>query len=230
MTDPRPELLRFICDHPADDHARLVYADACEEAGDAARGEFIRCQIELVEYSGKVFLDSSLKESRYDILRRRERELLVRLHGGGDAFLDVQSMAIERDGVVMAFRRGFVAEVSCTLSGWLGSQCLTCRGSGGFRGFCAPCGGTGLVGGHGPEIVRSQPVEVVRATDKRPGRYMGSYAWFRVGGVGEERSQLPDQIFDLIPLAHRPTEADANAALSAALLAWARNKNKEPVT
>lgn len=40
-------LLRAVIADPADDLARLAYADALEEAGQDARAEFIRVQVEL---------------------------------------------------------------------------------------------------------------------------------------------------------------------------------------
>jgi uncharacterized protein (TIGR02996 family) len=46
MTD-RDALYRAIIEEPADDTLRLVYADALEEAGDAARAAFVREQVEL---------------------------------------------------------------------------------------------------------------------------------------------------------------------------------------
>jgi uncharacterized protein (TIGR02996 family) len=50
MTD-RDALYRAIIENPADDTLRLVYADALEEAGDAAHAAFVREQVELSRLS-----------------------------------------------------------------------------------------------------------------------------------------------------------------------------------
>lgn len=44
MTD-RDALLRSILEHPQEDLPRLVYADWLDEAGEAERAEFLRCQV-----------------------------------------------------------------------------------------------------------------------------------------------------------------------------------------
>ena len=46
MTDDARALLAAIVADPADDTARLAYADCIEENGNSARAEFIRLQIE----------------------------------------------------------------------------------------------------------------------------------------------------------------------------------------
>lgn len=43
--------LRWICEHPADDAARLVYSDWLEGQGDLARAEFIRAQVAVAPLS-----------------------------------------------------------------------------------------------------------------------------------------------------------------------------------
>src|SRR5579884_4103642 len=66
--------LQAILENPADDTARLVYADWLEERGDP-RGEFIRVQCELAQLSpagGPVSAD----DSRGVKLEDRVRELL----------------------------------------------------------------------------------------------------------------------------------------------------------
>ncbi len=70
---PRPTLdeaglLRAVGANPADDLARLVYADWLDEHGRHPRAEFIRVQVDLHgTHSGK---------ARFERLRGRERELL----------------------------------------------------------------------------------------------------------------------------------------------------------
>ena len=66
--DDEAALLRAIAAAPADDLARLVYADWLEEHGREPRAEFIRLQVELhATYSSK---------AQFGRLRTRERELL----------------------------------------------------------------------------------------------------------------------------------------------------------
>lgn len=67
-------LHRGVCANPADNTARLVYADALQEAGDDARAEFIRTQIELSNLvpaancpNCKIAL-SPLKKDRFPLL------------------------------------------------------------------------------------------------------------------------------------------------------------------
>ncbi len=43
----QPDLYQSILDDPLNDTPRLVYADWCEENGDADRAEFIRTQLDL---------------------------------------------------------------------------------------------------------------------------------------------------------------------------------------
>src|SRR5687767_10482221 len=45
FVDEKTALLRAICEDPADDTVRLVYADFLEENGEAERAEFVRLQI-----------------------------------------------------------------------------------------------------------------------------------------------------------------------------------------
>lgn len=46
MTDDGDALFRALCEQPAEDTARLVYADWLEENGKAERAEFVRLQCE----------------------------------------------------------------------------------------------------------------------------------------------------------------------------------------
>ncbi len=49
-------MLAYIRDHPDDDTARLAYADAVQEAGDEARAELVRVQVELARLTPLVEL------------------------------------------------------------------------------------------------------------------------------------------------------------------------------
>src|SRR5262245_37130005 len=89
--------LQTVLENPADDGARLVYADWLEEQGDP-RGEFIRVQIELTRLKPG--------EPTFEGLTDREMRLLGR-HG---AAWRAEIPEWARNGC--EFRRGFVGEVS----------------------------------------------------------------------------------------------------------------------
>ncbi len=187
-------------------------------------------------------------------LRRRERELLSQhwrdwlpppltsldthvgnLHGPASTPLPVW----------VTFRRGFVAEVRTTLAAWVGGEC-SCWGVGTdgkpLPAFACPaCHGKGAVPGLGPAVVRAQPVQVV-TTEKRPYLLAGSTicAWNRLRPMYsfDVETSIPDEVFDLManefkPPRHGranqllfPAEVEANAALSTALILWAKGLPK----
>ena len=96
-------LFQAILADPEDDLPRLIYADWCEENGEADRAEFIRVQIELARLPE---LAPRAGEGRAAELRRREQELW-RQHGA--TWRQVVPPCL-RSGVV--FRRGFIDEFS----------------------------------------------------------------------------------------------------------------------
>lgn len=182
-------------------------------------------------------------------LRRREDELygtseawmLPGLPAAVDGVVIKQSEFDLGAGFVGLLRRGFVEAVACTLADWYGEACRWCRGTGDYEGRrtngrkpCPNCC-AGRVGGHGPAVVRAQPVTVV-VTEKRPNHREapGGRGWYdhRLRGDGSRpiEDELPGEVWDLLEAnvdlrngwKWWPTEADALAALSAALLAWAR--------
>jgi uncharacterized protein (TIGR02996 family) len=100
MTD-RDAFLRAIIDRPEDDTARLVFADWLEEHGEAARGEFIRIEVQLARRDPD---DEAAEARRRDLFARRDellrahkREWLEPFHG----------YATES-----SFERGFVQELA----------------------------------------------------------------------------------------------------------------------
>jgi uncharacterized protein (TIGR02996 family) len=102
-------LLRYLCKHPDDDSARLVYADHLEDQAEDERAELIRVQIALTHDYDPAAAD-------------REAELLA-LHGER---WRQEVPAWARRG--SNFRRGFVAEVRCTVVDWLaGGEDLVAR-------------------------------------------------------------------------------------------------------
>lgn len=152
MTADMLALRDAILRDPADDQLRRAYADACRDAGEVERGEFVEVQLELAKMPP---MGPRENDPRYMIpepwesLRRRERELLV-LHGklwvepgrfmwlNGDGsvtfHLDCPGGVYSNSG---RFRRGFVAEVRLTWEAWRD---------------------------HGDVILAEHPVEVVRLT------------------------------------------------------------------
>lgn len=78
--------LADICEHPEDDAPRLIYADWLEDAGKAARAEFIRIQIERARLSGTHPRQRDLASRESQLLQANEREWreeLPRLTGVG---------------------------------------------------------------------------------------------------------------------------------------------------
>jgi uncharacterized protein (TIGR02996 family) len=227
MTDA-DALLAAVLAEPDDDGPRLVYADWLEEHGESARAEFVRTQLALTAYYHDMRFDPTgvcrgcrgtdrgrwCRECR---LRRRERELLaahrkrwlteaappgVRCWQTGTE----QGWALPRHmgdggealvGVPVEFRRGFIEEVRCPLADWLA---------------------------HGPAVVRRQPVTRVDVTDKSP--FLNG--WSEVRGAGALSWELPREVYRLLRgQSHGGTkryesEAAARAALSAALISFAR--------
>lgn len=151
------------------------------------------------------------------------------------------------------WRRGFVEFVSCQLADWVGTECDNVyRNNGskcnkgclytGMDGMkviqCGKCHGLGRLNARGPAIVSQQPVARV-VTDRVPQRYPitepSLYGWFR-GLRSHNRDELlsiPQFVWDAMknePVANVhvnwldfPSEQAALAALSAALLRWARD-------
>lgn len=117
-------LLQAILADPADDFARLAYADLCEERGDGDRAEFIRVQLELGRHGNGQLCNACHEVFRLGrpagsacrcgrmALRRRERELMY----AGPAPGDISRWADPLNDLPLedwSFRRGFVAELTC---------------------------------------------------------------------------------------------------------------------
>lgn len=101
-------LLAAILANPADDTARLVYADWLTENGQADRGEFIRIEIELAHTPPLTDED----ERRRQVLHTRRSELL-KVHKA--AWL-APFLAQTRD---TSFERGFVSSLSMSAQTFL---------------------------------------------------------------------------------------------------------------
>jgi uncharacterized protein (TIGR02996 family) len=273
--------LRAVCENPADDAPRLVYADSLDERGDP-RGEFIRLGCELARLrpgpdehrKASVMLARHSKGAPIPLRGRTPAVLLVREQLLLDAhwrtwaapvaaaFGRTQPLAdFGRDGlsyVRWRWRRGFVAEIDLPLAVWVGGECERCGGlrrvrvtdleelerirrRGGHPMVppgryvrCDSCGGSGRIPGCGRAVVRAAPIELVTVTGKRPLAVAGDFGWvLRRDGMYDEPLFLPREVWDGLrwyfpaPSARvyarcYPTEAAANAALSDALLAMAR--------
>ena len=144
-------------------------------------------------------------------------------------------------------RRGFIEQVTLPFAAWYGWPCVRCAGTGYHRyangnlsdsAACEVCSGTGRCDGIGPTLVRTQPITRVECSDKEPDSYdaeAGWGWWSTVRGTDErERRRIPHEIGGLLlgMKMHRDhlqngtwcvwgTEAEANAALSNALIRWA---------
>lgn len=122
----------------------------------------------------------------------------------------------EPGGDVWVWSRGFVNYVYCPCTDWLA---------------------------HGPDLVRQQPIQQVRLSDKKPHIIRGEDGDVFIGWwTGEnyvEDYALPVCLFgwlsfelplisSALNVAPYPTEAAAFNALSVACLAWARSQGKRP--
>lgn len=203
-TDPATlaGLRAAIVAEPRDDTPRLIYADAIEES-DPTYAAFIRVQCAL------------FKRQPGNSLRHRQAAKMVGQFAeslGGKGWIAVASRhSYERyvrivsriEGMrVVLFRRGFVAEVACTLADWMR---------------------------YGPRLVREWPVEHVTAVDRRAvePEWIWTCLWSLEDPPGNHH-YLSESVYRLLPnrgngyaVQHVSCES-ADTALSAALLAWAR--------
>lgn len=183
MTDRLTTLLHAVLARPEDDNARLVYADALEEAGDGERAEFIRVSIQYANEARKTYRPRLKK-----IIKKYMRGAVsFRAHGWLNWLLDDLGFGFSIDGwgfsvvpvdQTCRISRGFVESVHCSLAAWCGEECWECQGRGYFayrtvlstsdeRIPCRCCQG-GRTPGRGPEIVARHPVERVEFTDREP--------------------------------------------------------------
>ncbi len=200
MNNTADALLAGILAEPADDVVRLVYADWLMESGYHDRGEFIRVQVELAPMEAAL---AAFKAGQTKLWFGSE--YLDRLRQRERALLgnDFCRWGVRIEGFTSVMRRGFVALVRCPCAAWLE---------------------------HGPAVVRAHPLERVELTDKKPlatrapiGGKVG-YSWWHF--VRDDLPHwLPRPIFLHLGGAAFDTEQDAHAALSAACLRWAHEKN-----
>ncbi len=163
------------------------------------------------------WLEEHGQEERAEFIRlqirllgwERARELLDSYGRDWSPALCGEGVARSVGGFVYTFYRGFVEEVACETADWLV---------------------------HGPAVVACQPVLRVTLTDKRSGQPFvhldtgARQGWYWAEGEQEDEPpwRLPECL--MARLHPRPpqrvydSEAEANAALSHACLAWAREQ------
>jgi uncharacterized protein (TIGR02996 family) len=129
-------LLRAVLGEPGDDALRLIYADRCDELGDAARAEFVRVQCELARVVAQQDEFSKADVSHFDYtravvdrrqeaLRRRERELLDGADEGDELPRRVRWLPFPEPSYTLEgefrprFRRGFVESLTLPSAAWL---------------------------------------------------------------------------------------------------------------
>jgi uncharacterized protein (TIGR02996 family) len=178
-TDPTLRLLlRAVLADPADDTARLAMSDALEEAGDGERASHVRWMVAHPD-AGQSFV------------------------GGHDSLGWFPATHAMGDKAVFTIRRGFVAEVRCTLADYEA---------------------------HAAALFAAQPIERVTLTDREPRAIVTEerYGWYGPGFFPPgQPDDLPLPIMDIMAgrgVRYRflRTRDDALDALSAALCLWGR--------
>lgn len=230
MTNTEAGLLDDIIANPADDVPRLILADWLEERG-SLRGTFIRKQI---------WLHNAAKQrKRTRIKQKRKRNAVMWQVDNLEAIADF-TPELQLGGL-------YAADLPIL---WRGNLWVARRGTGGKtegcvlyrRGFLAEIHGplTVLLE-HLPRLVREQPIERVRVTDREPQEDRpGQFNWYREGSyIARENATLSEEIWvwlppdvegdgpDRIRYHSQPTADAAHAALSVALLRWAKVKPAE---
>lgn len=135
---PLDAALQRVLARPDDDGMRLDYAAACDRAGDAARAEFVRVQVELAtgprcrrpryrqvfdhDQYGNAPVDHLYEPCgrcnpcrRFVELQGRERELY---DAGGAVCWDHKDIPIRPEDLGVHFRRGFMESVACAWDDW----------------------------------------------------------------------------------------------------------------
>lgn len=247
--DPADTTLRLAFADWLEDHGQTERAEFIRVQLELPNTEWVTAPGVDGGAGGKIPRDAS----QYEALRHRERELL-RLQvqdwippiEGLAIWTCFQVNVKPKFGwvfkrahypgeeLLVEFRRGFPEQVTCRLGDWIGEECQRCssrgwvaddyRVTGKHQSTCFPCHGAGRINAFGPAIVQTCPVREVVTIDVQPD-------YLRI-----EMSATPDRWFwrsaallvEIAPLKFRMfehlTEAAARAALSDALIAWARAK------
>lgn len=124
MTDEEAGLMAAICKDPADDTARLVYADYIEEQGEVKRAAFIRTQIaNAVKYGDSDWIRVGHPPNPY---RPTFEEVMAVNPWDYPAAHDIDPIICIAAGtwkkpnysLCVAWHRGFPAVVGCTARAW----------------------------------------------------------------------------------------------------------------
>ncbi len=108
-----PILLRAILEDPADDVARLVYADWLDENGEPARAEFIRVQVEAGQTPFCGDGPNPNDCSRCNLLRR-ERGLLATNYARWIFDLPPEARPLLPQSFDRMYSRGFISRIELT--------------------------------------------------------------------------------------------------------------------
>lgn len=243
MTDAA-RLLREIVANPADDAARLVYADKIQERdgpGDAERAEFIRVQVAIARHNPKDCNQGLCRTAGYgpcsacrdlDALRERERELFAPF--AADWFpecnrttpvtLLVLPCEPDFDAPTAIVSRGFIQEVRAPLATLVGGETTRSvyeRGEYGPNRYQETIRTPAVL----PAIAQANPLESVEVVDNEVWKTLEGL-WTAGGGNGGPA--LPSEIWEIfadqeLGWPYRSDHA-ARAALSAACIQWARSQ------
>lgn len=211
-------LLAAIIAEPQDDLHRLVYADWLEENGREADARLCRWPgVVRMERGQHGVLESV---AGWDLLTRADIGFDRGMAGALDALADRLPDWVE----AAAFRRGLVCQVRCTLARWLA---------------------------HGPALVRDHPLERATPSCRSPRRRQhyglthgltGTQVLYVFSAAKDLRCWGEDSPRHWLPAAFAPyaggerrgiadcvyrSPEEAEAAVSAACVAWARAKAEE---
>lgn len=195
-----PEYLALLANvkaNPSDDLPRLVMADWLDEHSEEARAELIRVQCEMkrgdcptCKGEGSVLVWAQYDPLGADVYPNGYIEPCPRC-GEKGTLEERNEQLLEENawrwadvpmGVDLGWERGFVTQVICTRTQWLGGECGWCRGQGELwdGGWderetrivqpeemtpCPQCGGAGQTAGIGRTLVRNHTVDWVYLSD-----------------------------------------------------------------
>lgn len=206
----RSSFLRDIIAHPECDDRRLIFADWLSDQGEDDRAEFIRCKIRAARAApGDAAAWEFNLATGWEILRKSPVREWFDLPSEDKWTVFVRSSFKvelydpESDQTIqIVTRRGFVDEVHCPMQAWLD---------------------------HGKQIARSQPVETVRITDRKPYRFDDRFAecfgWAGQGALmAPVHARLPQEVYDAMDCIGTETSLqDAWGRLSRGCIRWARS-------
>jgi uncharacterized protein (TIGR02996 family) len=236
-------LLAAILADPAADLPRLAYADWIEQyRQDVGRAEFIRVQVEL---GSRVGTKQPLTIRTAHLYATGQAKATTLADRAANLLSEYATLWCSQIGVDPAvalqwgWHRGFMHTILAPFPVLYGGECDRCNQGmvtyeepiyGGFSSqSCSTCRSTGRTPGILPRLVREQPIEVVKVTDREPYlRITGGY-WWNVG-----HSTLSHLPIDLIERMIRPmwpngwvafpTREAAEKALSDAFIKWAKQQ------